>query len=184
MSYPEYANIDGERYKINTDYRVALRCFEVINDPGICDEERTLAVIYLLFGFVPEDRQLQSFLDKATMFLQCGKTAAQHSDRPVDMDFEFDRQYINASFMSDYKIDLNKTDLHFWQFCELIQGLTENSALSRIRELRTYDLSEVKDAKTKLKIAKAQAEVALPKRHTQEEIDAIERFERLYRGDG
>ena len=32
MMYPEYATIDGKEYKINTDFNVALRCFEVIED--------------------------------------------------------------------------------------------------------------------------------------------------------
>ena len=30
--FPEYANINGQRYKLNTDFRVGLRCFEVIED--------------------------------------------------------------------------------------------------------------------------------------------------------
>lgn len=179
--YPEYANIDGQRYKLNTDYRVGLRCFEVIENETICDEERTLAVIYLLFGFIP-DADLQPFLDKATLFLQCGKTKEEHEEQKKDMDFEHDRAYISASFMSDYKIDLNAIKMHWWQFCELIQGFTEHCVLSRIREIRNYNLADIKDTKTRIQMAKAQEAVALPIRRTREELEAIDAFERLFEG--
>ncbi len=182
MTYPEYANIDGERYKLKTDYRVGLKCFEVINDTSICDEERALAVIYLLFGFIPEDNKIQPFLEKAKTYLQCGQTAEEQAEKKADMDFTHDRGYINASFMSDYHIDLNTASLHFWQYCELIQGLTDNSVLSRVREIRNYNLADIKDAKTRAKIAQAQAAVALPTKHSREEIEALEEFENLFKG--
>lgn len=179
--FPKYANINGQRYKLNTDFRVGLRCFEVIEDETICDEERSLAIIYLLFGFIPE-KDLTPFLEKAQIFLQCGKPREEHEQQKKDMDFTHDRAYINASFMSDYKIDLNAIKMHWWQFCELIQGLTEESVLSRVREIRNYDLAEIKDSKSRMKMAKAQASVALPVKHTREELEAIDAFERLFEG--
>ena len=179
--FPEYANINGKRYPLRTDFRVGLRCFEVIEDETICDEERSLAIIYLLYGFIP-DADLQPFLDKATLFLQCGKTREEHEENKKDMDFTHDRGLINASFMSDYKLDLNTVKMHWWQYCELIQGLTEHCALSRVREIRNYDLSEIKDSKSRMKMAKAQAAVALPIKHTREELEAIDAFERLFEG--
>lgn len=182
MSYPEYANVNGTRYKLNTDFRIGIKCLEVADDPGICDEERALAVIYMLFGFIPDNEPLQPFLDKAQIFLQCGKTYEEQAAKKADMDFNHDRGYINASFMSDYHIDLNSVNMHFWMFCELIQGLTENSVLSRVREIRNYNLSDIKDAKTRSKIAKAQADLALPVKHTREEIDALMEFEQLFGG--
>lgn len=179
--YPEYANIDGQRYKLRTDFRVGLRCFKVIEDGSICDEERALAVIYLLFGFVP-DTDLQLFLNKATLFLQCGKTKEEHEEQKKDMDFEHDKSYISASFMSDYRIDLNAVNMHWWQFCELIQGLTEHCVLSRVRDIRNYNLSDIKDNQARMRMAKAQQKLALPVKYTKEELEAIEAFERLFEG--
>lgn len=177
--YPEYANINGQRYKLNTDFRVGLRCFKVIDDPSICDEERALAVVYLLFGFVPES-EISLFLEKATLFLQCGKTKEEHEHQKKDMDFVHDAGYISASFMSDYQLDLNTAKLHWWQYCELIQGLTEHCVLSRVREIRNYDLSDIKDAKGKMRMAQAKEALALPIEHTQEELDAIAAFESIF----
>ena len=158
--YPEYAEINGKEYKIDTSYKTALMCFDVIEDENLPDTERALAIIYLLFDFIPEENT-ELFLEKAMLFLQCGETNEQQSSKKRDMDFIQDQKYINSSFMNDYHIDLSKTDLHFWQYIELIQGLTESSSLNRVRNIRNYDLSEVKDEKIKNQIIEAQKELAL-----------------------
>lgn len=179
MTYPECAEVNGIQYKINTDYRVALRCFEAIENPDISDEERTLAVIYLLFGDVPLEH-LEEFLRIAGVYLRCGETQEAQASNERDMDFLADEKYIIASFMSDYQIDISKVDMHFWQYIQLIQGFTERSVMSRVREIRNYDMSELKDPKSRSKMAKAKESVALPKRFSKEEQKAIEDFEKLF----
>lgn len=178
MNYPEYAEVAGEKYKINTDYRVALRCFEVIDDASICDEERALAVIYLLFGDVPTNH-LDDFLRIAGTYLRCGEKE-NNDTAERDMDFKADEKYIIASFMSDYQIDLARTDMHFWQYIQLIQGFTERSVMSRVREIRNYDMEELKDPKSKARMAKAKEAVALPEKFTRAEQEAIAEFEKLF----
>lgn len=179
MRYPEYAEVDGVRYKINTDYRVALRCFEVIEDNTICDQERALAVVYLLFGFVPSSNAGE-FLRIAGNYLRCGEEETTQESTERDIDFIADEKYIVASFMSDYKIDLPSVDMHFWQYIQLIQGFTDKSVMSRVREIRNYDLSELKDPKTRAKMIKAKEAVALPDKFSREEQKAIDEFEKLF----
>lgn len=72
--------------------------------------------------------------------------------------------------------------MHWWQFCELIQGLTEGSVLSRVREIRNFNLADIKDNQLRIKMARAQAAVALPVNHTKDELEAIDAFERLFEG--
>ena len=179
MTYPEYAEVAGVRYKINTDFRVALRCFEVIDDPDTSDEERALAVVYLLFGEVPLDH-IEDFLRIAGIYLRCGETEEKQESAEKDMDFSADEKYIAASFMSDYQIDISKADMHFWQYIYLIQGFTERSVMSRIRDIRNYDLAELKDPKARAKMAKAKEAVALPKKFSKDEQKAIDEFEKLF----
>lgn len=172
--YPKYAEIDGKKYKIDTSYRTALKCFEVINDAGITDVERGMTIIYLLFDFIPR-QNIELFFKKAILFLQCGESSEEQKSKEKDMDFIQDKRYINSSFMSDYHIDLSKEDLHWWQFIELIQGLTENSSLNRIRNIRTIDLSEISDEKTRKNVIELQNIFALRENHTktyeEKEID-------------
>ena len=179
MRYPEYAEVKGIKYKINTDYRVALRCFEVIEDTSICDQERALAVVFLLFGEVPME-DMAEFLRIAGDYLRCGEKEASQEANERDMDFNADEKYIVASFMSDYRIDLSSVDMHFWQYIQLIQGFTEDSIMSRVRDIRNYDMSELKDPKARAKMAKAKATVALPEKFSRDEQKTIEEFEKLF----
>ena len=179
MRYPEYAEVKGKKYKINTDYRVALRCFEVIEDTSISDQERALAVVFLLFGEVPME-DIEELLRIAGNYLRCGEKETSQETKERDMDFIADEKYIVASFMSDYRIDLSSVDMHFWQYIQLIQGFTENAIMSRIRDIRNYDMSELKDPKARAKMAKAKASVAVPDKFSRDEQKAIEEFEKLF----
>lgn len=187
--YPEYAEIDGKLHKINTDYRYALQCFTIIDNKSISEIERALAIISVLFGQEDENgnvtnipTNLEVALKKAAIFLTCGKEETNSKDIKKDMDFEYDKPYIIASFMSDYNIDISGTKMHFWKFCDLISGLTENSILNRIRDLRNTDLSEYKDEKTKNKIKEEMERVALPNNdieYDKEDLEILENFNKL-----
>lgn len=180
--FPEYALINGEKKKINTDYRVALQCLEIINDNSIGEYERMLAVVYLLFGLVPPYSELTEYARQSVKFLQCGEEPrenAQEDNAKRDIDILSDMKYIRPSFYSDYHIDLDKTDLHFWQFCELISGLTEKSLLNRVREIRTANLSDYK-GETKNRMIKAKQLVALPDVLTDEDKEVWDEWESLF----
>lgn len=172
--YPNIAIINGKEYKINTDFKIALKCMGINKDKDICDEERSLAIIYLLFGFIPEN-DLEKFLEKSKLFLQCGIDSKEQEDTPEDMDFIKDYKYIYSSFKSDYKMDINTENIHWWAFIDLIQGLTETSSLSRVRELRNFDINSIKDPIERAKILKAKKQVSLEekKKYTEEEMQII-----------
>lgn len=192
VEYPEFAEIDGELYKINTDYKYALECFKIIDNASISDMERAIAVVSVLFGRenekgdivgIPEN--LEKALEKATIFLSCGKENKNIKETKKDMDFEYDKEFIYASFISDYNIDLENKEMHFWKFCSLISGLTEDSILNRVRDLRNTNLSDYKDSKTKGKIQEAMERVALPTEYDydSEDIQAIDEFNKLLGDD-
>ena len=176
--YPEFISIDGIEYPINTDFRVAIECLNIVDDDEINDFERAIAVSVLLFG---ENVPIcEKTIELATKYLQCGETTETQVSRKKDMDFEQDKPFIYASFMSDYKIDLSSINMHWWQFCDLISGLTEYSVLNRIREIRNYDLSEVKDPKSRNKIIEAQERFALKSKLSKDEQEALDEFESLF----
>ena len=77
------------------------------------------------------------------------------------MSLEQDFKLIRASFKSDFGIDILNEDINWWDFCTYLNGLTENCILNRIRELRTYDISDIKDIKEKTKIQEAKQYWAL-----------------------
>ena len=191
FSYPEFAEIDGKKYKINTDYRVAIKCND-ISMQNISIQEKTMAIIYLLFGdeALEDTKHYEQFIEKAFYFLNCGNTeqTEESKDEP-DMDFIQDFPYIEASFMSDYKISLENANMHWWKFYYLLCGLSQSEmgnscVLNRIRDLRNRDLSKIDDPVERNKIQKAQEHFALKrnkkqKRFSEEEIKAMEEYHKL-----
>lgn len=185
MSYPEYAEIDGKRYKINTDFRVAIECNRIAQDESIGNLERAMAIIYKLFGDegLDDDNNYMKLLDIARKYLSCGKEV-EVDDEKQDMDYYEDMDYIEASFMSDYHIDLTSTNMHWWKFYNLINGLSNSELgdcciLNRIRNLRNFDVSEIKDSKEREKILKAKKSVELnkyKKKPTKEQEENVEHF--------
>lgn len=185
-SYPQSIEVDGIQYKLNTDFRVALRCFEIIDDENIDEYERTLAITYLLLGDIPFDK-LDKILPLLKKYLCCGEERDEEEiESKRDMDLLHDEKYIIASFMSDYNIDLSQIEhIHWYQFITLLSGLTNDCILNRVREIRTMDLKDYK-GKARAKLQRAKEQLALPPRHhrlSQEEEEAMARFEEKLKGN-
>lgn len=184
--YPEYVKAGDKKYKINTSYKTAIQCNAIAEDDNINDIERALAIIYKLFGeeALEDVENRETLLEKAKKYLSCGVDNVEQSNEPRDMDFIEDMPYIKASFMSDYHIDLNKIDMHFWEFYELINGLSNSEmgnccVLNRVRNLRNFNLAEIKDSKEREKIRKAKNSVALKrnkKKATKEQEQSAREF--------
>lgn len=169
--YPEYVEVEGKKYKINTDFRVAIECNRIAEDDSIGNLERALAIIYTLFGDegINTPDHYEKLLELAQKYLVCGNELDNNVNDKPDMDFIEDYGLIWASFMSDYNgLDLDKTKMHWWKFMDLMNGLSNSEmgnccVLNRIRNLRTFDVSEIKDKKERDKILKAKKQVELKK---------------------
>ena len=171
MEYPKFVKVGEKKYKINTDFRVAIECNDIALDETIDDFERALAIIYKLFGEegINDTNNYTKLLELAQKYLSCGKEIKNNVNEEPDMDFTQDMDFIEASFMSDYNIDLANTKMHWWKFYNLINGLSNSEmgnccVLNRVRNLRTYDTKDIKDPKELEKIKKAKEQVALKKR--------------------
>lgn len=179
MNYPKYVEVNGNKYEINTDFRVAIRCNEIAENSNIGDYERALGILCTLFGekSIRNHNDQQELLELAKKYLACGKELRSNNTTP-DMDYVEDMDYIEASFMSDYRIDLSSIDMHWWKFNKLINGLSNSEMgncciLNRVRNLRNMKLSDIKDTKLRNEIRKAQQQVAL-KKYKKEKAKATE----------
>ena len=177
LNNPEYLKVGDKKYKINTDFRVAIECNNIAQDDSIGNTERSLAIIYKLFGDEGLDnpQDWDKLLELAIKYLTLNKdTSGVDNNTEIDMDFNEDMDYIEASFMSDYRIDLTTEKMHFWKFYNLLEGLSNSElgnccVLNRVRNLRTFDLSQIKDNKERERLAKAKEMVAL--KSTKKEVE-------------
>lgn len=177
MNYPEFVKIDDKKYEINTDFRVAIECNEIALDNEINDFERALAIIYKLFG----DKGLNDvdnyikLLELAKKYLSCNKELENSDDEELDMDYLQDMDYIEASFMSDYNIDLPQTKMHWWKFYNLLNGLSNSEmgnccVLNRVRNLRNLEEKDIENPNELAKIRKAKQQVALKRKIVKQEF--------------
>ena len=187
MNYPKFAKIDGKTYTINTDFKTAIECNRIAQDESIGDLERALAIIYKLFGEegINTPDHYEKLLEMAKKYLLCGDKQIDNDEEP-DMDYIQDMDYIEASFMSDYHIDLENTKMHWWKFSKLMNGLSNSElgnccVLNRIRNLRNYDTKDIKNSKERQKIEEAKQRVALHKKTAtkEQENNAMEVLKQL-----
>ena len=172
LNNPEYVVVDNQKVKINTDFRVALKCQSIATDDSINDIEKTLTIIYLLFGEEGLNGNIEEYANKAVKFLSCGREFVNQPEEEPYFDYEQDWGYIKASFMSDYGIDLDNAKMHLWTFYDLLNGLTKESKLSQVMSIRLEPL-EGKKGKEREALIEAKKSVELKHKKTaqEEELD-------------
>lgn len=183
--YPTKMEANGHVYNINTDYRVALACFKALEDTEITNLERFYAIETLLLGSDVLEEDEEILQKKIAIYLRCGK---EENIEEEEKDFDYLQDEVNTrtSIRQCYHINLNEVSyMHWYEYNELISGLTEETLISKIRDLRSYDLSEEKDEKRRNEIIKAQERVALKEIHikTKEEEELDEFWENIVGGD-
>ena len=173
--------IDDTIYTANTDFRIAIECNRIATDETIGEYERGLGIICTMFGAdgLKNPNHYERLLKWIVNYLSFGKPV-EKSDEEPDMDYVEDMDYIEASFMSDYHIDLTKESMDWHKFYNLMNGLSNSEmgnccVLNRIRNLRNLDLKEIKDAKERRKLEKAKKEVALKRNIVKKTFTSIEK---------
>lgn len=171
MNYPKYVEVNGKRYKINTDFRVAIECNRIAEDTTIGGLERSLGIICTLYGKEALDdiENYDQLLKLALKYLSCGEEIETHSNEEPDMDYVEDEKYIISSFKYDYGYNpYAKKSLHWYEFFNDLDNLSNSELgdcciLSRIRNFRKYDLSKIQDPKERQKMAEIQKSISLKK---------------------
>src|SRR5690606_15273779 len=159
LAYPldDTVEIDGNKYVLNMAFDNILRLFELLKDKELDD------VTKIETGLLRrKDDKLDGYNieEKAEIFRQLFVHAGgkQKKKRMVDLDgnpmpeiseedekvFDFvqDAEYIYASFMHTYGIDLfeQQGKIHWKKIKALLNGLSEDSILSRVVGLPTAEL--------------------------------------------
>lgn len=183
--YPTKMEANGHIYPINTDYRVALACFRALDDDEITDLERFYAVETLLLGSDVLEEDEMILKDKIALYLKCERED-ETSDNEIDFDYLQDENRVKISIRQCYNnLDIDKMEyLHWYEYNELIEGLTEDSLIDRVRQIRGLDTNEIEDKKKRMKAIEIKKRLALHKKVklTEEQAQAQEEFFRLLNG--
>lgn len=161
--------VDDTIYEAKIDFKTAIECNRIATDDTIGDFERVLGIICTMFGVkaIDNPNHYEKLLKWALKYLSCGEEVK--NDEEPDMDFIQDYDYIWTSMYSDYNgLDIDKEEIDWHKFLRLLNGLSNSEmgnccVLNRVRNLRNFNINDIKDPKERDKIIKAKAQVELKK---------------------
>lgn len=158
LAYPlnDEVEIDGITYELDLAFDNVLRLIDMLGDKEIDDVTQIETGLQMLLG-VELDYGIEK---KEEVFYQLFKSTIgkdAEDSQPVDIegnpmptsekeektyDLKQDAEYIYASFMSDYGIDLfeQQGKLHWLRFKALLGGLTDGSKFLRVIDIRTMKI--------------------------------------------
>lgn len=168
---PTYLTVQGVKCKINSDFRIWLKVsalFEQMeNDPSVI-----VKIFKLIYEKLPPN--LYDGLSEIAKFYAHNpkarkKTAKKEETQKKAFDFEYDDELIYSAFCQQYHIDLCDTDMHWWKFKALLNGLTEDTQFVKVMQFRMTDLSQIRDKEQKKFYAKMKSMYQLPDNRSEEQ---------------
>ena len=144
---PTTVTVNDAIYTIRNkgDYRMVLDCFQVLNDVGLSEEERIIACLLIFYEDFNEienvlsldDEVIQSLLDNAFLFFNCGQEKAAGETKYKTIDWETDAQLISSAVNNVAGKEIRaESYLHWWTFMGYFNAVGE-SALSTVVSIRS-----------------------------------------------
>ena len=135
VNLPQAVEVSGKLYKIHTDYRYFLRFAEHLRQDRKAPPQ---TFDYMYISEKPDSRlegliALCGFLNPPCELPR----RTTENETEIIIDYEIDAPYIYAAFMEQYKIDLLKVNLHWFEFIALLRGL-HDTELNNIIDARLY----------------------------------------------
>lgn len=179
---PEYVEVEGEKYEIDSDFSTFILFEQLIADKTLSAQEKMKEMWDLLFPFDDVPPVNDEAIKQIEWFYKCGKVESEERKEKIAKmtkksrkmnnqiyDFEFDDQYIFAAFFQCYGIDLTEYEMHWWKFKALFNSLDSDCEFVKIMGYRSADVSKIKDKEEKQRIVRLQALYAIPDKLTVEE---------------
>lgn len=169
-------------YRIDPAFQNGIQLIQISSDKEISDREKVWLMADLLFFDMPETAQ--EIMEGVQWFLSgwCMDNVEKDSKKetPV-MDWNADQWRIYSAFRTQYGIDLNSAEMHFWVFMGLLTTLNE-CAFTRVTDIRGKELNSKMDAKEKEFYRKAKRRYAIDtdaEEESSEDAMATEEFLKL-----
>ena len=184
---PTTVIIDDVEFEINSDFRISMMFELLINDPELSERERLYQALILYYPIIPSN--LEAAVDKIMWFYKCGKEEQEENNNTNKSsgkktvkkiyDYEHDSEIIFASFMKSYNINLQRDNLHWWEFKSLFDNIDEDSKLYNIIEIRSVNLNQIKDKDKKNYYKKMKDLYKLPDNISKSEKEKLDELGRM-----
>ena len=166
-------------YNIKTSFKQGIK-FELLMQDRELSKEEQVELALSLFYFkndlkkIKTSKDIEKRIEDILWFYKCGKEEKTSLKKGKNKQkqiysYEFDDNKIYSAFIQQYSIDLQKVDLHWWQFKSLFESLTEETQIVQIMGYRAMELSKIKDKDMKKHYKQLQEEYKLPDMRSEEE---------------
>lgn len=159
----------GRRYRTRAAYDTVLAVQKLYKDEKLSDLDKAAQALRMLLRSPSQARFLTvehrfSLLEEIfNQQIKVGSNRPAPAEKPRAVDFELDGEYIYAGFFQNYGIDLieQQGKLHWKKFLALFQGLSDDTRIKQIMQIRTMDMPQ-------------------PNGHNQEQIRKIQELKSYY----
>ena len=175
--------IEGEKYEFNYDFRTSILFCLLMQDESLTDEEKILQGLQLYYPKIPRNKEeaYKNILyfysrgkeDNIETKVKQGKRIFNRNNNRA-FDFEVDSNLIFTAFMTQYNINLNRENLHWWEFMALFNSLNDDNEIVKIMNYRTIDINSIKDKKERKTYKQLQDYYSLENIVTKEEKEHLE----------
>lgn len=169
-SLPDSVLVNEDRFEIRPDYRTAVKFSSILMDTEATMWAKTWTALELYYPIIPPD--YEAAFSAICEFYNGGMPMANRKGGRALYSFEYDAAYIYAAFYSQYGIDLQATNLHWWQFKGLFSSLGEDTEIIKIIGYRGAKINDSMSKEQKAFYRKMKKLYALPDTRTQGEKDA------------
>ena len=168
-----YECSSGNFYNMDFDFRNGIQASLCQDDPELTETEKQWVIRDLIF---PDEKpaDMNDYAECAEFYL----TGWSH-DNPGKkenrrlMDFDIDQWRIYSAFLSQYRIDLNTAEMHWWVFMGLLSSLDECS-YTRVIDIRSRNVEADMDKKAKRALMEAKAVYELKQITSKEDADYMD----------
>lgn len=188
---PDSVEVCGEPVSVDTDWRVWVDVWRLMDDVASDSSKRAIAVLALAYprsGESPTPFELaaqnpNAALEAALAFLerkQAGQpkrpeTKSQRRNKGKRLfDWDWDAERIVSDFEREYSIDLTDPELHmhWWRFMALFNGLSDKSQTMNAISTRAADLGDKRLGKEERRILRERKLAYMLPARTKEEAAA------------
>lgn len=167
---PTCTTVKGQSFEVVTDFRAWLKLIDLSSSQELTEDDK--AYLYKEWYISDYPQNMDDLLIGLARFLTMedarDKPQANNKGAPKKqkqtLSYSLDAPFIVSAFLEVYGIDLldSQTEMHWWRFCMLLDGLPDTTELQKRRAYRAIDISEIKDRKEKARIKKIQNAIAIP----------------------
>lgn len=180
---PITVNIEGEDYRINSDFRTSILFELLMQDNSISDEDKIMQALELYYPKLPKN--INEAVEHMLWFYRCGKDMIETKSKGTGKStqiysFDFDDDYIYSAFLDQYGIDLQDVEyLHWWKFKAMFKALKEDNEIVKIMGYRAMDLSKIKDKEEKSHYKKLKELYKIPSVLSKDEKEKLIEIEQI-----